>query len=345
MSASTCWSQETSRCSFSTHTGQIYTCRLDNMNVETENDFVNLSGNHDAGRTDADVTRIDFSHGRMATAFPEMVHDRFPNLHTVFITGNIQLQRFANPIPRCVRLTNLFFEGPANAVTRLANGVFRNCDNLREIRIHRTAVSTIEVNVFADTPNLRRLIMPRNQFLNLPTGLFNGLTQLEFLDIERNSIVNFEPQIFQGLTGLRQILCGQLHNRIWPGGIFHNMPNLVEIDINWSGLQTILPGAFGDLPSLEIVRIYGEVRRLSGNIFTTRLPRLHTFNVNRNMIEAVQRGFFDNLPALRTLVALHNFCINRDFQEILSMDVVLDAFETCFNNYWWWCGKKFLILK
>lgn len=331
ISALACLAQTTSRCSFSTHIGSIYTCRLDNMNVETEFDFVNLAGAHKADHSDADVRRIDFSHGRMATAFPEMVFDRFPNLHTVFVTGNIQLQRFS--IQRCERLQNFWFEGPANAITRLSNGVFRNCVNLRELRIHRTSVTALEENIFADTPNLQRLIMPRNNFLSLPAGLFRGLTQLEFLDLERNSIINFEPQIFHGLTSLRHILCGQLNNRIWPSGIFSNMPSLVELDINWSGLQIILPGAFGDLPSLEIIRIYGEIQRLSANTFSVPLPRLHTLNINRNRIEAVQRGFFDRLPALRNLIVAHNVCINREFLDILSMDVVLHAFEPCFSNY------------
>lgn len=331
MTSLTCFAQLTSRCTFLTNAGSIYTCRLDNINTETEYDFVNLAGNHDAGRTDADVLRVDFNHGRMLTAFPEMVYDRFPNLHTVFVTGNLQLQRFN--IQRCERLTNFFFEGPANAVTRLNNGVFRNCHNLLELRITRTVVSTIEENVFMDTPNLRRLIIPRNQIMNLPVGIFRGLGQLQFLDIERNAIINFEPQVFQGLNSLQQIQCGQLINRIWPTGLFNNLPSLVEIDINWSGLQTIQPGVFGSLPSLEIIRIYGEVRRLSANIFSTPLPRLHTFNVNRNLIEGVQRGFFDNLPAVRHIIALHNFCINREFLDILSMEVVLDAFETCFMNF------------
>lgn len=330
MTSSAGLAQVTSRCTFLTN-WSLYTCRLDNINTETEYDYVNLAGNHDAGRSDADVVRVDFNHGRMSTVFSDMVYDRFPNLHTVFVTGNLNVQRFN--IQRCERLTNFFFEGPANAVTRLNNGVFRNCHNLHELRVTRTVVSTIEENVFVDTPNLRRLIMPRNQIMNLPAGIFRSLTQLEFLDIERNAIIYFEPQVFQGLVSLQRVQCGQLLNRVWPTGLFTNLPSLVEIDINWSGLQNIQSGVFGSLPSLEIIRIYGEVRRLSANIFATPLPSVHTFNVNRNLIEAVQPGFFDSLPNVRNIIALHNFCINREFLDILSMDVVLSAFETCFMNF------------
>lgn len=332
LSSWACLAQETSRCSFSTFIGGIYTCRLDNINTATEFDFVNLSGNHDAGRTDSDVTRLDFFHGRMLTAFPEMVFDRFPNLHTVFVTGNLQVNRFALQ-SRCDRLRNFWFEGPANAITTLENGVFRNCFNLHEIRVHRSSVATIEANVFADTPNLRSLILARNVLHSLPANVFSGLTQLEFLDLERNMIIDLAPQIFQGLPNLRMLQCGQLNKRDWPSGLFTNLPSLVEIDINFSGLQTIQPGTFGNLPMLQIIRIYGEVRRLRADIFSTKMPMLHTFNINRNQIEAIERGFFDNLPALRNVIALHNVCINREFLNFLDWSVMLSAFEMCFLNF------------
>lgn len=178
------------------------------MNVATENDFVNLNGTHKADRTDGNVTSVIFFHGRMTTAFPGMVFDRFPNLHTVFITGNLNVQRFA--FQRCERLRFMSFEGPANAINRLSNGMFSGCVNLQEFRMQRTIVNTIEENVFADTPNLRRLIIPRNQFTTVAPGTFRGLVHLEHLDIERNAIVHFNPTIFHGLTSLRHIQCGQL---------------------------------------------------------------------------------------------------------------------------------------
>lgn len=301
------------------------------MNTATVNDFVNLNGNHMASRTDADVTRVTFNHGRMTTAFPVIVYDRFPNLDTVFITGNLNVERFS--IQRCERLRILSFEGPANAITRLYNTFFVNCVNLQEFLMQRTIVSALDVNLFAGAPNLRRIVIPRNQIQTLPVGIFRGLTRLEHLDIERNQIVTFDAQIFQGLTALRTIQCGQLLNRIWPGSLFSNLPSLVEIDINWSGLQTILPGAFRNLPSLEIIRIYGEVRRLSANVFGDTLPRLHTLNINRNQIEAVQRGFFNNIPAVRTVTATFNVCINQDLENVASVQPILSAFENCFTRY------------
>ena len=317
-----CLTQETSRCVFLLSSG-IYTCRLDSMATNTENDFVNLNGAHMTPRTDSDVTRVTFNHGRMTTAFPVIVYDRFPNLDTVFITGNLNVQRFA--IRRCERLRILSFEGPANAVTRLENGFFTNCVNLEEFLMQRTAVFFLDENIFRGAPNLRRIFIPRNQIESLPAGIFNGLTRLEILDIERNRVVTFNPQIFQGLTNLRAIRCGQLLNRVWPTGFFSNLPNLIEIDINWSGLQTISPGTFRNLPALEVIRIYGEVRRLSANIFADVLPRLHSLNINRNQIEAVQRGIFNNLPALRTVTATFNICINRD---LVIREKVLNKFQS-----------------
>lgn len=331
ISSLACSAQQTASCTFLI-TDQVYTCRLIHFHTNTEFDFINLNGNHQEGMSDADVTRVDFAQGRMAVAFPEIVYDRFPSLDTVFITGNLMLQRFS--IQRCERLKHFYFEGPANSVVRLPNGIFRNCSNMEEILIHRSAVSIVEENIFADTPRLKRLLMPRNQIMNIPIGLFRGLNQLEYLNIERNAIVDFDPQIFQGLKSLRHIQCGQMHNRIWPGSLFTNLPGLVEIDINWSGLQTILPGTFGALPSLEIIRIYGgELRRLSADVFTEPLPRLHTLNVQGNRIHAVQPAFFDNLPALRILIAANNLCVNQDFPDIGDMQPVFDAFENCFNNY------------
>lgn len=322
--------QETSRCTFSLLFG-VYSCRLDSMNVATENDFVNLNGNHMAPRTDADVMRVTFNHGRMTTAFPVMIFDRFPNLDTVFITGNLNVERFS--IQRCQRLRILSFEGPANAITRLQSNVFNNCVNLQEFLMQRTSVTALDVNFFAGAPNLRRIAIPRNQIQNLPFGIFNGLTRLEQLDIERNQIATFDARIFQGLTALRTIQCGQLLNRLWPGSLFSNLPSLVEIDINWSGLQTILPGAFRNLPSLEVIRIYGEVRRLSANVFADVLPRLHTLNINRNQIEAVERGFFNNIPAVRTVTATFNICINQDLENTGSLQPILSAFENCFSRF------------
>ena len=331
MTALACNAQATSRCSFLVNSGD-YTCRLDNMNVATENDYVNLSGTHMTGRDDQNITVVIFNHGRMTTAFPVMVYDRFPNLHTVFITGNLNVQRFAFH-QNCQRLRRWSFEGPANAITTLSDGMFRGCGNLEEIRVHRAVVHTVGVNIFADTPNLRRLIMPRNAIVSLTPGLFNGLTQLEHLDIERNNIVTFHPQIFQGLPRLRHVQCGQLQNREWPTGLFTNLPSLVEINVNWSGLQVIQPGAIGSLPSLEVLRIYGEVRRLSANIFSAPLPRLHTLNIGTNAVNAIQRGFFGNLPTLRHFYAARNVCTNQNFLYIDRIEDVKSQLEPCFNAY------------
>lgn len=301
------------------------------MHLLTENDFVNLNGTHKPDRTDADVTAVIFFHGRMSVAYPEMIFDRFPNVDTVFITGNLQVTRFANP--RCQLLRFWSFEGPANAITTLPDRVFRNCFNLEEIRIQRTIISSIDENVFLDTPNLRRLLIPRNQIVTLGPHTFRSLTRLEHLDIERNAIVTFNWQLLQGMTSLRHIQCGQLNNRVWPSGFFSNLPNLVEINVNWSGLQTIEPLTFSNVPSLEIIRIYGEVRRLNSNIFATQLPRLHTLNINRNQIEAVDRKFFSSLPSLRNLIASFNICINQDFENIVNMQPVIQAFENCFSRF------------
>lgn len=293
---------------------------------------MNLDGNHSPGRTDMDVTAVSFFHGRMEVAFPEIVLDRFPRLHTIIVTGNINVQRFA--IQRCTRLTFFSFEGPANAITRLNNGMFRDCRFMEEIRVQRTVVTTIEEDIFQDTPNLRRLLIPRNSIQSLAIGTFRNLNNLEHLDIERNSIVTFHPQIFQGLVSLRHVQCGQLNNRIWPTGLFSNLPSLFEININFSGLQTIEPSVFGALPSLEVLRIYGEIRHLSSNIFAEPLPRVRTFNIGTNLLEALERGFFNNLPAVRNVYASRNLCVNQNFLDIVDMQPVLEGFETCFRNFW-----------
>lgn len=292
---------------------------------------MNLTGIHINNRTDEDVVRIDFGSGRMLTAYPTMVHDQFPNLHTVVILGNLQLQRFA--IQRCENLTNFIFEGPANSVIKLYNGVFNNCISMREMTIQRTVVAIIEIDVFKDTPNLRRLIISGNRIQNLHVGMFDGLNQLEYLDVERNSIITFEPQIFHGINNLQVLKCGQGLNRFWPSGLISNLPSLIEIDVEFSGLQTIFAGAFGALPSLEVIRINGEIRRLNSNIFSVPLPNVHTFDFNDNLIDAIQRGFFDRMPALSNVIAKHNVCINRIFQDIIAWRVVLDAFEPCFSNF------------
>lgn len=292
---------------------------------------MNLTGIHINNRTDDDVVRIDFGSGRMLTAYPLMVHDQFPNLHTVVVLGNLQVQRFA--LDRCERLTHFAFEGPANSIITLYNGVFGNCNSMREIRIQRTVIASIEVDVFKDTPNLQRLIISGNRIQSLKIGTFDGLNQLEHLDVERNSIITFEPQIFHGIQNLRVLMCGQGLNRFWPAGLISNLPSLVEIDVEFSGLQTIFAGAFGDLPSLEIIRIHGELRRLNVNIFSVPLPSLHTFDINDNLIDAMHRDFFQRIPAVRNVIAKHNVCINRIFQDILAMRVVLDAFEICFSNF------------
>lgn len=326
--------QETTQCVFTVnHIDQIYTCNLQRLNTETAFDFVNLNGSHFVlpPRNDDDVERVNFANGRMLAAFPDMVFDRFPNMHSVHIAGNIQLQSFS--IQRCERLLTLSVDGPASALTIMPNGVFAGCVNLEEIIIRRTGIGKFEENVFIDTPNLKRLIMPQNQIVNLLGGVFQSLKQLELLDIERNAIVSFEPQIFQGMNSLQILRCGQHHLRMWPIGIFANLPSLREIDVTLSGVRSILPGTFGSLPSLETLHLVGELHRLSAAIFSEPLPRLHTLIINRNQIEAVQRTFFNRMPALRTLMVAQNICINQDFPIITDMQPVLSAFETCFTNF------------
>ena len=78
----------------------------------------------------------------------------------------------------------------------------KNAKNLRNLKIFKNSVKTLDDSVFAEAPNLENINFVENKIESIHKLAFNGLPNLQGIYLNKNKITNLHPSTFTSITKL-----------------------------------------------------------------------------------------------------------------------------------------------
>lgn len=207
-----------------------YACRLNISNPIGRDAFTVIPGQHLEGRTNDDVTLIDFMNQNTRN-IPAIICEQFPSIKTLIAWGsNIDL------------ITPRSFAG---------------CTQLENLNLFVNNIENIPPNTFANNPLLSYLELGGNRLQSFTNQSFEG-SAIEFLDLANNLISEFDPNWFAPINATLRTL-DLLSNQIssLPADAFRSLRDLEILILSNNPLRgENIPGnAFIALDNLQMLSI------------------------------------------------------------------------------------------
>lgn len=205
-----------------------YACRLNISNPIGRDAFTVVPGVHLPGRTNADVTEIDFLNQNTRN-IPAIICEQFPNIKVFIAWGS--------------------------SIDLITPRSFAGCTQMEALNLFQNNINNIPPNTFANNPLLNYLELGLNRLQNLTPQSLEG-TAIEFLDLANNQISVFDPTWFAPINSTLRTL-DLLNNQIsgLPADAFRTLRDLEVLVLSSNPLRgTNIPGnAFIALDNLEVL--------------------------------------------------------------------------------------------
>jgi BspA type Leucine rich repeat region (6 copies) len=286
-----------------------YRCDATIVNPQGLDGDVQISGTHLDGRTNNDVREVIIVSG------------------TTPIIPSALCQRF--------RFVDFFVAASNNGITRLTDGAFRDCSQLKDVHIRFNSINEIHPQTFQNNGLVSRVLFLDFTITALPEALFAPLPLLLTLEIAYfPSLVDLPANIFQNNRQLTVLKIA--HNRLniwrpeWTRDLtqltlfsFWRNQNITSIPrnaVNAHGLQTL----YIDWNSYEEIDFF-----MFNNI------RLVTsLHLGDTPIRAIDFNLIDLAVSINRLLVVNCACINRDFDNFQQNRAAFMAeLEPCFNAF------------
>jgi len=315
-----------------------------------------ITGQHLAGRTNADVVNLIASNSRIQIVSPVFMNT-FTNLQILSMNGSFTTVH-QDSFPHCQSLRELYLD--RNLIVQLPVGAFTGCNQLFYLEMDTNSLETINEGTFDGLNQLRILNLRLNWIRNLGQNSFRPLPNLEILNLNNNFIRTIHVQTFDMMTNLRELyLNNNLLMDLNPATSMLPLRNLRILDLSGNFLRTFTFGAHSlsmletldlnrntfiafdrdsfpasGMPNLQHLDLsFCQLIRLDTVNFQS-MTNLLTLNIGVNTINIIQPGFFNTLTRITNLNAERNLCVNRTFNNIPAGDrSFIDSFQTCFDNY------------
>jgi Leucine-rich repeat (LRR) protein len=307
----------------------LYNARCFVGYVSHEDDWVDLSGQHEDGKRHTDVNRLVI-HNSTMEAIPTIVFYAFRNLE-FFEAENLNILRLnVGTLQNCDKLRTLNLND--NFIMRLETGVFENCQNLRYIRMMNNRIRSVGEHVF-DLPFLQILDLDNNLIVELPERIFEKTRRLVSLSLNSNRLLHL-PKV--------SLLFNPILNYFYASNnLISHIPerafaglSLAQLHLNFNIISSIGVGALAiNIRSGAYLGLNeNRITRLSSNAFEGQTSIGFTMLlIGNNDIVAIERNFFDFMQ-LEYVWAHGNLCVNRDFMAT-SREEINEGMQTCFANF------------
>lgn len=275
-----------------------YTCILRDVEFDFTNPFyyVRIEGEHEAGRTNADVINLSIQASSINT-IPANIFQVLPNIATIecfqagvtviipvsfvftqslralFINFNSIQFLFGSPFFAQSQITHLNFY--SNNIQAIGQFFFFGLSGLRYLVLSGNNLQTIAPLSLAPLVNMRIFLASSNQISTLSGRLFETNQLVEFIGLEYNSISSLGPNIFANLPNIEYI--GLSDNACVDGYFNINEDNTIDV-VN-DALQTCFDNAIPEPPitrqlvlelrgNMTLVNEYNdEIFRIEGRVW------------------------------------------------------------------------------
>lgn len=191
----------------------VYTCGLTFITIpDNENLNIVIGGQHMAGRSNADVVRIDIS-GSTIPFIIAQLFTTFPNV-----------ERYQH----------------ATSLTRVQTNAFAAAGSLTSVVIlFNEQLTEIQANAFNGASNLRNLDLGENSIAKIHETAFNGLTSLTDLYLDNNDIGQLHHNVFRPLSAIQNVILSDNQLTSLDGRLFQNNPTIRFLELNRNQINAV----------------------------------------------------------------------------------------------------------
>jgi Leucine-rich repeat (LRR) protein len=205
-----------------------YGCLVDRVNLPTANENSNIviGGQHQPGKTNADVKRVSVEFSEISFVVNQLF-TTFPNVNDLYI-----------------HLTTL---------KKFHLGAFNNARNLENLSIKfNNDLREISARAFVGAQSLVKLNLARNQLESIDAAAFDGLKSLTTLDLKWNNLQQLPGTVFSVLPALQNIYLTDNKLVKLEGGLFSSNLELLEILIHSNQINAIGQNFLVGLTKLQV---------------------------------------------------------------------------------------------
>lgn len=173
------------KCNFSTFTwtflnSQIYTCKVVEIFNPELDDVSQIFGNHQPGKTNADVIGFDVENSHFFTVIPRNIEKFFPNL--------------------------IAFELSNGRLTSVSPIDLAPWKNLTHFRAAQNKIETLDGDLLQNSLKIFYLSFRDNLIRNVGAGLLSNLSQLTSVFFRNNACISLDGTTPQGIEKLKSSL-------------------------------------------------------------------------------------------------------------------------------------------
>ena len=163
-------------------------------------------------------------------------------------------------------------------LTTLQPGDLDGLTQLQSLRLYLGGeITELPAGLFAETPNLKILSLPRQKIGELPAGIFDDVPKLGVLNLYASELTSLPEEVFE------------------------HTPNLRILELADNKLAAVSKDTLDDVPELEILNLlHNRLTELPDNLFDNH-TKLRDLDLSANRIAALHEDTFDGLSQLTIL--------------------------------------------
>lgn len=281
-----------------------YTCELMLENVDEIESITELTGVHNASKTDNDIKILMKSTNLELSILVFNFCRKFNNLETVDMSG-VEIESIdANSLQSCSKLRFLSFS--KNSIREIPDNLLKESPQLTHLTLSVNQLVSLNENVFTSQQKLEYLDLSYNKIKLLPANIFKPLISLKILLLNKNKIANLNPALFLNLRDLQRLNLNNNRLAELPVGIFKNLDFLENLKLKANYLTAIHSDSFGN-----------------------EHDELATVDISLNKINSIDENFIQSSP-ISSLDVQGNVCSQEFLQHRTE---IREKLQQCFSNY------------
>ena len=141
-----------------------YTCTLSNVQFLND-DFVNIAGVHQNGKSNEDVTGVVFVNSELIK-IPMEIFETFTNMHSLVVKGTKLALMNENTFELCGKLK--YLDASDNQIRDINKSSLEKCTELETLNLHNNFITKIEPcnNFLIKLTKLQNLSLTRNMCID-----------------------------------------------------------------------------------------------------------------------------------------------------------------------------------
>lgn len=335
-------------------TNPSYGCSLETNGSVSEYHHQEITGQHEAERTDADVKALFVARDESLSYFSSIFCKKFQNLLTMILDSETVDSINGNALYECKNLD--FFAFRSKKLVALPENLLIQNPKLTYIALSLFQMTAIPEKFFQNQKEVEILNLKRNFNLkSLPSNIFESLEKLTKLYLQKTNLQFINPKWFKNLRFLQKITISESPITEIPSQAFSTAVNLEELDLSENKIRTLKSDSFYGLEKLT--KLYLQDNEISGlprgvfvplrnleflTVDNNNLTEIHsdsfgTYNLwaeislQNNRITSIDEKFIDNYAKIR--INMDKLICEEFVNWKASAEVLRTKLSTCFKNY------------